>query len=71
MQKKKVALDKVKKTLLYSMRAEVKRQSIILFTLNWERAPLPTQIFHCLSMSMNNLESIARNDFRLKKNYSE
>jgi len=47
----------MKTTLVYSMRAETRWQSITLFDFSWECA-CGTKFFAALNMSMNDCESI-------------
>lgn len=68
---KNVAFDEVKIMFVYIMRAKIRRKNITLFTLNCEHAPLTIQIFHCQSMSMNNIENTARTNLRLKTDFSK
>ena len=42
-----MTLNRLKKMLFDDMRAETRRQNIVLFCLKWECVPWATQIFHC------------------------
>lgn len=61
MQKKKINGIKqtTKRILVYTMRAEIRRQSVASFDFSWEQGYLVTQIFTALCMSLNDHESTA------------
>lgn len=52
----------MERALVYSVRTEIRRQSIILFILSWEHVYRASQVFAVLHMSMNDYESAASID---------
>lgn len=52
----------MKRALVYSVRTEIRRQSITLSILSWEHVYRATQVFAVLYMSMNDYESAASVD---------
>lgn len=53
----------MKKTLVYGMRAEARKQSIVSFELSWKPAPWPTRIFATLLMFTYDHKSTMDIDF--------
>lgn len=58
----------MKRTLVYSMRGETRRQRLVLLDLSWERAYQVTQGFLPLHMSMNDHRNSTSIDFGFTKN---
>lgn len=68
---KDIALNRSqKKILIYSIRAETRRQEVTLFNLSWEHVCWETQIFYALCASTNDTESTVCTDLGFQKYFN-